>query len=427
MRSGIAAVVFFVPLLLGQASAQTLDTTTFVVMGEGLAAGMANFGLSSVVQNKSFPAQVAAQMKTAFPQPLIQPPGIGDVVGYPAQEARIQTYPQGSVRQFYQTDPTKAAAPPIFVLNLSVPGLTLNDAVTIRPVNPIVQRTNMKQTVVNLILGFPSLFIDNVPLWNQFEYAKAMNPTMALIELGYYEALDAAVNGDPSRLPDPAKFASTYGSIIAGLRGLQAQVIATTIPNPLDTAYFSTPATAASITSAVPFVILAGYHVTPQDYITRNGLMAIANQFTDRNIRDLPPGSVTTGAVAADLTNRINALNTQIVNVAKSNGAVLYDLAGFLHKIRLTGATVGSSRLTADYLGGFYSLDAVYPGSTGHALIANDLLTFINQTYKKSFPLVNVATVASTDNSLQVKRPQGALHTPESLGLSLSSSEGVSQ
>src|ERR1700733_1581429 len=88
--------------------AQTLDTTTFVAMGEGLAAGMANYGLSSVVQNQSFPALVAAGMGTGFEQPLIQPPGIGDVVGYPGQEVQVQKYPQGSVRQVYlPTDTTK--------------------------------------------------------------------------------------------------------------------------------------------------------------------------------------------------------------------------------------------------------------------------------------------------------------------------------
>lgn len=387
-----------------------LDTTTFVVMGEGLAAGMANYGLSSVVQNYSFPAQMAARMNTLMIQPLIQPPGIGDVVGYPGQEVRLHTYPQGSVRQFYQPDPTKPAAPPLLITNLSVPGFTLADSVSIRPVAPIAQH-NMKQTVVNMILGFPQLFIDNVPLWNQFEYAKAMFPTMALVELGYYEALDAAVNGDPARMPDPNSFGSTYGSVIAGLRALQAQVIVTTIPNPIDTAYFSSPVTAASITATLPFVIDAGYHIAPQDYITRNGLTAISNQFSDGAISPLPAGSVLTAATAADLTNRVNALNAQIVNAAKANGAVVYDLNAFLHKIRVSGAKVGSTSVTADYLGGFYSLDAVYPGASGHALIANDILTFLNQTYQKNFSLIDVAAIAPNDPTLTTLKPKGVFHT----------------
>jgi hypothetical protein len=402
-----------------QAPAQTLDTTTFVVMGEGLAAGMANFGLSSVMQNQSFPARMAAQMKTAFPQPLIQPPGIGNVVGYPAQEVRVQAYPQGSVRQFYlPTDKTKAPieAPPLFVLNTSVPGLTLNDAVNLKPVAPLVHK-NMKQTVFNMILGFPQLILDNVPLWTQFEYAKAMFPTVALIELGYYEALDAAVNADPARMPDPQAFGNTYGSVIAGLRGLQAQVIATTIPNPIDTAYFNSPIVSASIVQTVPFVLTAGYHLSSQDYITRNGLMTISNQFTNGAIESLPAGSTLSAAVAADITARVNALNAQILSVAKANAAVVYDLNAYLHKVKVAGVPAGSGTVNGDYFGGFYSMDAVYPGATGHALIANDVLTFLNQTYKTNFPLVDVKTVAASDPATQYLKPRGQVYTARSLGI----------
>jgi hypothetical protein len=418
-RSGIFAIVVLAAASCVSAPGQTkLDTTTFVVMGEGLAAGMANYGLSSVIQQYSFPAQMAAQMGTAFEQPLIEPPGIGDVVGYPSQEVKLQTYPQGSVRVFYQpTDPTKQAAPPLLVMNLSVPGFTLADSMSMRPVPPIAQR-NMKQTVVNLLLGFPNLFLDGVPLWSQFEYAQAMNPTLALVELGYYEALDAAVNADTTRLPDPNTFGTTYSSVLAGLRATQAQVIATTIPNPLDTAYFNTLAAAAALTFTSPSVLADIYPVTPQDYVTRNGLMAIGVQFLNHGVvGNLPAGSFLTAAVAADLTTRINALNAQIVTAAKANGAVLYDLNAFLHKIKISGATVGGTAITAGYLGGFYSLDAVYPGATGHALIANDILTFLNQTYQQSFPLINVAMVTANDPTLPGSNPN-AFGTAGSPGIS---------
>ena len=424
-RSWIFAILVLAVASCASALGQTkpsLDTTTFIVMGEGLAAGMADYGLSTVVQQYSFPAQMAAQMNTGFEQPLIQPPGIGDVIGYPRQEVVVQKYPQGSVRQFYlPTDPTKApiSTPPLFVSNVSVPGQTLNDSITLKPVAPVVQRSNMKQTVFNMILGFPQLILDNVPLLTQFEYAKTMFPTMALIELGYYEALDAAVNSDVTRLPDPNTFLSTYNSVLAGFRGLQAQVIATTIPNPLDTAYFSSPAAAAAITSTAPSVLTDLFQLTPQDYVTRNGLLAIGNKFLNGVIGPLPAGSVLTGAVAANLTTRINALNAQIATAAKNNVAVLYDLNAFLHKIKVSGAKVGNTTVTANYLGGFYSLDAIYPGATGHALIANDILTFLNQTYQQSFPMINVSTVASIDQSLSAIKPSGELNTAETLGISI--------
>lgn len=417
------AFILFLALLSGavqeRAQAQKLDTTTFVVMGEGLAAGMANFGLSSVMQTKSFPALIATQMGTGFEQPLIQPPGIGDIVGYPGQEVQVQVYPQGSVRQFYlPTDPTKAPilAPPLYVQNLSVPGQTLSDSMTLRAVPPIVHK-NMKQTVYNLLLGFPALILDNVPLWTQFEYAKAMFPTVAMVELGYYEALDAAVAGDPTRMPDPTTFGATYGTVLAGLRGLQAQVIATTIPNPIDTAYFNSSTAAAAVVRATPATVVSLFNPGPQDYVTRNGMMAIANEFSLGVITPLPSGSILTAATATDLTNRVNALNAQIVNAAKANGAVVYDLNAFLHKIKVSGVTVGTTALTADYLGGFYSLDAIYPSATGHALIANDILTFLNATYKTTFALVNVPAVAAADPAPQIYKPQGALFTPSTLGV----------
>jgi len=417
------AFVLFAAMLSGAvqecAQAQKLDTTTFVVMGEGLAAGMANYGLSSVMQSKSFPALIAAQMGTGFEQPLIQPPGIGDVVGYPGQEVRVQAYPQGSVRQMYlPTDKTKdpILAPPLFVQNLSVPGQTLSDSMTLRPVPPIVHKT-MKQTVYNLLLGFPQLILNNVPLWTQFEYAKAMFPTVAMIELGYYEALDAAVAGDPTRMPDPAAFGATYGTVIAGLRGLQAQVIVTTIPNPIDTAYFNSTAAAAVVVRGTPALLVALYHPGLQDYVTRNGLQAIANQLYNGVFFPLPGDATLSAATATDITNRVNALNVQIVNAAKANGAVVYDLNAFLHKIKVLGATVGAATLTGDYLGGFYSLDGIYPSATGHALIANDILTFLNATYHTTFALVNVPAVASADPAGQIYKPQGAVFTPSSLGI----------
>lgn len=97
----ILQLVLLPSLVQAQAPIQPqLDTTMFVVLGEGLAAGMANTGLSPVVQDKSFPAQMAQQMGTAFPQPLMQGPGVGDPPGYPPLRVRAPTFPEGTLRIF---------------------------------------------------------------------------------------------------------------------------------------------------------------------------------------------------------------------------------------------------------------------------------------------------------------------------------------
>ena len=379
-----------------------LDTTTFVVLGEGLAAGMANAGLSEAVQRQSFPAQVAKQMNTAFPQPLIQGPGIGDVLGYQSLPVRAPAYQQGSVRVFpKKAEPEKGEAeeaPTLFVFNLSVPNFRLQDSLTRRPLSPLIHNDDLQQTVINLILGFPALILERtVPLWTQFEYARAMAPTFALVELGYFDVLDAAVAANPSQIPDPAAFRASYRTIVQGLRERFVEVLVTTIPDPMDTAYFSTPASVARLTRVPESFVREFYGLGANDLITRNTLTVIGGQFLRREIRPLPAGSVYPAAVAAEISNRVRALNTQIVEVAREQGAVVYDLNALFRRLKTTGIRAGSATITGDYFGGFYSLDGYYPGAAGHALIANEILGLLNQTYGERFPLVDLGPIVQND------------------------------
>src|SRR6266404_6258413 len=135
-------LTFLLVLLLGlrlDAQKRKLDVTNFVVMGEGLAAGMADFSLKDVYQEKSFPAQMAVQMNTAFPQPLIQGSGIGNAPGFPAKPVRAPGPGQGAVRKDFP--------PTLFIFNLSVPGFRIEDAVGRRPGAPVIQQYDMQQTV----------------------------------------------------------------------------------------------------------------------------------------------------------------------------------------------------------------------------------------------------------------------------------------
>ena len=105
-----------------------LDPSRFVVLGEGLAAGMTNFSLMDCDQRESFGAQMARQMNVAFAQPLIQPPGLGDAPGFPRLPVRLPFDHQTTVlTEFPPSAPYG---------NLSVPGLTLADAVGRRPMSP---------------------------------------------------------------------------------------------------------------------------------------------------------------------------------------------------------------------------------------------------------------------------------------------------
>jgi len=401
----VGIVAFVLIFAAGASSQNTLITTQFVVVGEGLAAGMGDFALKDTYQKTSFPAQMAAQMNTAFPQPLIQPPGItGGAPGFATLPAGLPVTLQGSVRDDFP--------PNLFVFNLATPGAKVDDALNFRPAFPLIQPNNVKQTMTNLVLGYPSMIINqNVPLWSQVEYAEAMNPSLVVVELGYYELLDAAANNDPSRLPNVSTFATQYSTILTRLTATGATVVVTTIPDPFDTAFFTSLNTAPNYLAGAPAASLGLFLAMNQgDYFTPSGLLQAATALLTNNVNpyfnpfSAQPGVVVKAATQTAVESSLTALNAAINAAAKKAGShvLVFDLQALFHQVRQNGLTVGSKTLTADYLGGFYTLDGYYPGQTGQALIANQMLTLLNTTFKTSFPLVNLTTISSSDPAIRL-------------------------
>ena len=95
-----------------------------------------------------------------------------------------------------------------------------------------------------------------------------------------------------------------------------------------------------------------------------------------------------------------------IQTAAQQHSVLLYDLNGLFARVRAGSVTVGNRLLSARYLGGFYTLSGSYPGATGHALIANEILALLNRTYGTAFPLVDVAADLPSDPAVRF-RPTG--------------------
>jgi hypothetical protein len=377
--------------------AQKLDTTQFIVVGEGLAAGMADFQLRDVYQKASFPALMATSFKTAFPMPILQSPGLGGgAPGFPVLPARLPGLLQGSVRNDFPPD--------LFVFNLSVPGFTLSHSLNMPPKPPLIQSRHPQQTLVNFILGYPALIAGaNLPLWSQVQYAVEMNPTLVVVELGYYDVLEPATTNNPAALPDVATFSSNFSTMLSRLNASSPQIIVMTVPNPLDTAYFTPVSSASRLLGAPTSVLTSLFGVAADDYLTPTGLMAAGGAIAANNEHPAHlstiPNAVVKAATATAVQASVAALNSAITSAAKQLGpnVIVYDLQAFFAGVRQNGLTAGANTLTADYMGGFYSLDGYYPGQTGHAAIANNLLQLLNSTYGTNFPTVDLATVAAGD------------------------------
>ncbi len=399
---GLMAVASLAP---GMVYAQgALDTTQFIVVGEGLAAGMADFALREVYQRESFPAQMARQMNAMLPQPLLQSPGIGSgAPGFAVLPPRLPGILQGSVRTPFPPD--------LFVFNLSVPGFRLTDALSRRPVAPLIQQRDPEQTLTNFILGYPALIAGaDLPLWTQAEYAARMQPTFVIVELGYYDVLEPAVEDDATQLPDVQTFSGNFARLLSELRQSSPEMLVLTIPDPFDTAYFTTLTSATRLVGADADTVMSRYKLQTDDLLTPRGLMLLGNFTLGDVIIDNPlfpgmasyyPGTVVSGATRQAVTARVDELNAAIVSAAQAAGAGVYDLHALFRQVRQEGLRAGSKLLTADFLGGFYSLDGYYPGVTGQALIANELLQFLNARYGSTFQTIDLAQVALGDPTVR--------------------------
>ena len=93
--------------------------------------------------------------------------------------------------------------------------------------------------------------------------------------------------------------------------------------------------------------------------------------------------------------------------LAQEGGALVYDLHAFFRRVAQEGIAVGSRRLTAEFLGGFYGLNGYYPGATGHALIANELLRLLNNAYGANFPPIDVDAVSLNDPVADYRQAEG--------------------
>jgi len=377
-----------------------LNTSRMSVLGEGLAAGVGDFSLSSDSQPWSFAAQMAGSMGASLPLPLIQAPGIGNFVGFANLSVCVSAPMQSTVLE---------NLPPTPVSNVATPEFRLKDALTIRPTQPLIHRANAKQTSANLIWGLLSIVQGQSSTPTQLEYAVGMSPTFTIIELGYYEALEAAINESPDRLPEKDEFLADYSRLLCALKNSGSEILVLNIPDPFDTAYFSSVDTAAKIAKTDASFLTARYGINADDLITLNGLNEIGFQIFGRSLQALPPDSTVSASFAGRIHQRIQELNQTLATLAQENGAVLYDLAALFRRLAGQGYRIGTKTLTGEYLGGFFALNGYYPGRTGQAIIANEILELLNSRYGAGFPRIDLNAVMSNDPAAACRQAEGPL------------------
>jgi hypothetical protein len=93
----------------------------------------------------------------------------------------------------------------------------------------------------------------------------------------------------------------------------------------------------------------------------------------------------------------VESLNLEISDIAERYGAAVCDLHDLFRRVKKNGVMVGTRQLSGNFLGGFFLLNGLYPGRTGHAIIANEVLGSIKEKWGVSYSMIDVEKILVDD------------------------------
>lgn len=377
------------------------NLSRLVVVGDSLSAGVENFSLLDSQQPHGYASLIAQQAGVPLTLPLVPYPGAPNVLQLKSLEPVPDVEPAPGTLLFPRDNPL------VQPFNVSVPGVTLNQALTLRPtLNPNAPPVQQWATIV---LGFPNLLFGQAP--TEIELAQQLHPTTVIEALGNNDALVPALTGAISTLTPLNSFTSDYKTVLDKLHSTGATLIVATIPDVTEVPYFITAQTISDQTGAPVELVESSLGIGPNDYVRITAESFIDKIFTGQMPGPLPADCpsplsaltpnpipcVLTAADANTVRSAIASYNSVITADAASRHALVVDLHALVDQIHANGYNADGQHLTANFLGGLFSLDGIHPTNTGYAVIANQFIKTMNSSLGTSIPPVNVDTVAASD------------------------------
>jgi hypothetical protein len=403
-------------------SAGSANFSRYIAVGNSLTAGYSNGGLYLQGQLNSYPAIMAAQMKSVgggtFNQPLFssaQANGSGyltltgfDANGNPvtapvtsnlAIRGQINVPGFGNVTLY-----TKYTGD---IENYGVPGIKL-EQITYAPygdLNGYFERllpgdapTN-STTYLDFVTAKPFTFFSD---W-----------------LGNNDALAYATSGGAGDvLTDKNVFAQLYAGSIAQLTAGGAKGVVATIPDVTSIPYFNTvtvDAILAGVQKANPaakalFInaLVSGNTYAPRaatssDLIVLTFPTSLIGTIVNTPYGPLPYGLtpytpidnqyVLDANEVALTRDYVQSFNNTIKSVAAAKGLAVFDAYTYLNQVKTYGLAVDGIDFSSAYIsGGLFSLDGVHLTPRGYAIIANEFIKAINSKYNSNIPLASVSS-----------------------------------
>ncbi len=376
------------------------QTNRLVVVGDSLSAGVQNFSLLYSQQPNGYASIIAEQGGWNLSLPFVPYPGIPNLLRL------ISLGPPVVIEPAPGQVPFPRIFPFIQPTNISVPGATVGSALTLRP---DVSSANPEQVWATVVLGFPSLYRGKAP--TEIELAQSLKPNTVIEWLGNDDALVPAIVGLTNLPLTPVNdFSMYYEQILAALSQTGAKLITATIPDVTEIALFTSPQTIAKQYKLSVSEVTQELGIGPNDYV-RPSAAAVVDQILttghgslqqpcpaplpDLGVQTVP--CVLTAADAQTIRNTVACYNQIIVDDTRQHGGLVVDIHALVDRIYSEGYEVAGRRLTADFLGGLFSLDGIHPTDTGYGIIANEFITHMRSFLGKNMQEANVAEIFAHD------------------------------
>ena len=360
------------------------DLTKYVAIGDSLSAGYQSSGLVADYQEYSFPNLIAKQLGISdFQQPLISSPGIPPLLQLtslsPITFTRATTY--GA--------PINLDLPRPYD-NLGIPGATLYTCL-------YPEYDSTTNPFYNIVLR---------KLGNAVQQALVLKPKLITFWLGNNEVLHGVLTGKVLMgvtVFPPDTYAVLLEQTMALLKTSGAKIVMANIPDvtqiPFVNAipiYILNPATNEPIIGPdgkpITYIgpegfLTSGWYVTlsAMDYISQGYGIPVS---LGGNGQPLPDEVTLSPAEITALKSLVNQYNAIISEAAKKYNAALVDVNSLFNDLYENGFEIGGVKFTLDYIkGGLFSYDGVHPSSLGYAIIANEFIKKINETFDYDIPL----------------------------------------
>jgi lysophospholipase L1-like esterase len=439
-RFRIASAATLAAVVASPAAAQ-VDFTTFVQIGDSITAGFTDSCLVEHGQRDSFGAIIARQAGAAsFEQPLVKEPGLGPCQVLTSLAPTFGFKPNTGT-------PLNLNLPRPYN-NLAVPGFTVKDTTTSRtsadngnPLtdlvlrNPAFGNTTQLQQAASLKPTFTTIFIGNNDILNSVGIATVIDgatlTTKAAFQTNFQLIVDTmkAAQGGTGKgivigLPDITSlpFTSTVSPFIApGLTylGRKSKIDPATGLNIGFDPIAPIPAGSLVTLQAGP-LIHSGFGIPCAVAKLPNCDQPLPDGYLSIDVSSgTPKVKVNAGVVLYPdevllAQSRTADINAVIKAAGTAAGYKYFDGSAYFAELKKNGRDFGGMIITTDYLkGGFFGYDGVHPTSIGYAIVANDLISFINANYGTSIPAVDLSPFLFNGNSQPGGYPVSLNFSPE--------------